>query len=105
MSKTCSAVFLSEPLAGTIVAWVPSNDEPEPPEHWVICDGRVIKDAGPFEGKNSPNLKDKFLIGKEIIIENENVNTISLQEYTGINPQAGEYEMNTYGVVYIMRVH
>ena len=90
------------------MAWVPSNDEPEPPEHWVICDGSVIIDAGPFEGKNSPNLKDKFLIGKnvdKVQLENPYVKTIPLQEYTGINPQAGEYKMNTYGVVYIMRVH
>ena len=91
------------------MAWVPSNDEQEPPEHWVICDGKVINDGGPFDGKNSPDLTDKFLIGKNVNtvqIDNPNVKTIPLQEYTGVNPQAGEYyNMNTYGVVYIMRVH
>ena len=100
------------------MAWVPSSEEPEPPEHWVICDGQQIKHEGPFDGKYSPDLRDKFLIGRDfdqvqVDDEEEDLNDqdqnepIQLEKYRGINPPSVEpYNLNThtYGVVYIMRV-
>lgn len=115
--------FLLEPVAGTIVAWVPSTEEPDPPERWVICDGRPIGnegEGGPFEGKNTPDLRKKFLIGedseqvkvcdscsllfKSLVDDedNQNLKNIPLEKYRSISGEP--YNLNTFGVVYIMRV-
>ena len=52
----------SEMEPGTIVAWAASEPYSEPPNKWVICDGRPIE-GGPWKGKETPDLRGAFLMG------------------------------------------
>ena len=119
-----SELFL-EPEPGTIVAWVPLNQDSEPPEKWQICDGSIIE-SGDYEGKHTPDLRNKFLIGKnrdqvnnELAEQDKLTHTIDLA-YSGTNLQEdndyynndynqernidNDNKMKTYNVVYIMRI-
>ena len=102
MSLTFSEPFL-EPEPGTIVAWVPIGNESEPPEDWVICDGREIEE-GDWAGMTTPDLRNTFLIGRdrEQVVLNGTVKSTPLEKhFSGSGPQ---YEIKTYNVVYIMRI-
>ena len=105
MSVTFSEPFL-EPEPGTIVAWVPIGNQSEPPEDWVICDGREITE-GEWAGMKTPNLTDTFLIGrnrKQVELDGE-VESTPLEKYSsGTEDPSHKYKIQTYNVVYIMRI-
>ena len=101
-----------EPVPGTIVAWVPLDKTSEPPNKWVICDGREVEE-GDWKGRLTPDLTNKFLIGQKkddvngkLAKLDELTQTTELIEYSGTNLQGSgsPYDMTTYDVVYIMRI-
>ena len=87
------------------MAWVPLGEDSEPPEDWVICDGSEIKE-GDWTGKKTPDLRNTFLIGRnreQVELDGE-VESTRLEKYSsGIEPE-DPYNINTYNVVYIMRI-
>lgn len=98
-----------EPVPGTIVAWIPLEEDSEPPNKWQICDGKRIN-SGDWEGKQTPDLTNKFLIGQEQRLVNslkaeldELTHTKEL-EYSGTREYDRPYKMTIYDVVYIMRI-
>ncbi len=55
-----NALARSVPV-GTILAWVPTPTQPEPPKEWVICDGK----------NGTPNLNSRFLRGVQYIDQSQ----------------------------------
>jgi len=45
--------------SGAILAWMPEHENLEPPEGWVICDGRKIGDL------SVPDLRGRFIVGAD----------------------------------------
>ncbi len=47
---------------GTVVDWYRPNKEIPIPEGFQVCDGSPIA-SGPFKGRSTPNLVDRFVMG------------------------------------------
>ena len=101
---------------GTIVAWVQVGDDDEPPNKWVICDGRKI-DQGPWEGKMTPNLTGAFLIGgkQQLVIDKDDAKPMADvnekgfcirndDNNCGVNKDYSETIKNSFNVYYIMKI-
>ncbi len=72
---------------GTVIDWWRADDSVEIPAGYKICDGTQVNDPrSPLDGKNVPNLKDKFVRGvtdPANIGQSGGSDDLDLPDYTG----------------------